>query len=110
MEGEAEGPTGYFYTSPSPEERVPSVLLRVRYVLVREFHEGVREGDLIVWEKVVVLPLNLFLRRVEDVMDNLETVFGGEVFKVRARREGVGVHPADAFKSGQIWIHGCNAG
>ena len=110
MEREAKDPARHFHAPSPSKKRVPSVLRRFRHVLVRVFYEGVREDDLILVKKFVVLPLNLRLYRVECAVDRSKTVVGVDGVKVGCQWESPGESPAYAFDGAQSRICGCEVG
>ena len=61
MKREAEHPTGDFHTPSPSENHVPGALRCFQHMLVRAFRESMRQDNLIVAKKFVVLQLNLWL-------------------------------------------------
>ena len=110
MESKPEDPTWDFHPFPPSEKRIPFALRCVGCVLVGKFGESMRENDFVVIEKFVVLPLDLRLGRIENVVDGPEAVTGGKAAEVCPRWKRHGIPPPHAFDGIERWVRGCKVG
>ena len=109
MEGESKDPAWHFHTSLPSKENIPSALRCIGSVFVRQFSESTGENDFVIVKKFIVFPLNLRLRRVEDVVDGpkVEAVVRMEAVKVGPRWECPGVPRAQAFDGVKSRVRSC---